>query len=44
MEKFKADAYGMYSTSSLYAHMLYISMMLCHLFGKKTLHISQLSG
>jgi hypothetical protein len=34
-DKFKTDAHGMYSTMSLDAHILYIAMMLCHLFGKK---------
>jgi hypothetical protein len=34
-EKFRADAHGMYATTSLDAHMLYVAMMLCHLFGKK---------
>jgi hypothetical protein len=34
-DKFKTDAHGMYSIASLYAHILYIAMMLCHLFGKK---------
>jgi hypothetical protein len=34
-DKFRADAHGIYSTTSLDAHMLYIAMMLCCLFGKK---------
>jgi hypothetical protein len=33
--KFKTDAHGIYSTTSLDAHFLYISMMLCQLFGRK---------
>jgi hypothetical protein len=33
-EKFRADAPGMYATTSLYAHMLYIAMMFYCLFGK----------
>jgi hypothetical protein len=34
-EKFRAKAHGMYTMMSLDAHMLYVAMMLCHLFGKK---------
>jgi hypothetical protein len=34
-EKFRVDAHGMYATSSLDAHMLYVAMMLCRLFRKK---------
>jgi hypothetical protein len=33
-EKYKTEAHGMYSTTSLDAHILYIAMMLCRLFGK----------
>jgi hypothetical protein len=33
--KFKTDAHGMYSMSSLDAHILYIAMILYHLFVKK---------
>jgi hypothetical protein len=33
--KFKSDAHGIYSTTSLDAHILYIAMMLCRLFGRK---------
>jgi len=33
--KFKYDANGIYSTTSLDAHIMYISMMLCRIFGKK---------
>jgi hypothetical protein len=33
--KFKTDAHGIYSTSPLDAHILYIAMMLCRLFGRK---------
>jgi len=40
-KKFRADAHGMYSTVSLDAHMLYIAMMLCLMFGKKNhMHFS----
>jgi hypothetical protein len=34
-EKFRTDAHGMYATMSLDAHMVYVAMMLCRLFGKK---------
>ena len=34
-EKFRADAHGMYATTSLYSHMLYIAMIICCLFGKE---------
>jgi hypothetical protein len=34
-EKFRTDAHGIYATTSLDAHMVYVSMMLCRLFGKK---------
>jgi hypothetical protein len=34
MEKFRTDTHGMYATTSLDAHMLYIAMILCRLFGK----------
>jgi hypothetical protein len=35
LEKFRLDAHGMYAMTSLEDHMLYVAMMLCHLFGKK---------
>ena len=35
--KLRTDTHGIYSTTSLDAHFLYISMMLCRLFGKKNL-------
>jgi hypothetical protein len=34
--KFKIDIHGIYSTSSCDAHIMYIAMMLCRLFGKKS--------
>jgi len=33
-EKFRSGAHGMYATTSLYVHMIYVDMMLCRLFGK----------
>jgi hypothetical protein len=33
-EKFRTDAHGMYATTSLDTHMVYVAMMLCHLFKK----------
>jgi hypothetical protein len=33
--KFKTDTHGIYSTTSCDAHILYIAMMLCRMFGKK---------
>ena len=35
LEKFKADTHGIYATASLDAHMMYVAMMLCRLFGKE---------
>jgi hypothetical protein len=35
-EKFKADTHGLYATTSLEAHMIYVAMILCRLFGKKS--------
>jgi hypothetical protein len=35
-EKFRADTHGIYATASLDAHMMYVAMMLCRLFGKET--------
>jgi hypothetical protein len=35
-EKFRADAHGIYATTSLDTHMIYVAMMLCRLFGKKS--------
>jgi hypothetical protein len=35
-EKFRAEAHGVYATSSLDTHMIYVAMMLCRLFGKKS--------
>jgi hypothetical protein len=35
-EKFRADAHGMYATTSLDTHMIYVSMMLCRIFRKKS--------
>jgi hypothetical protein len=34
-EKFRTDSHGLYATRSLDAHMIYVAMMLCRLFGKK---------
>jgi hypothetical protein len=34
-EKFRADTHGIYATTSLDAHMIYVAMMLCRIFGKK---------
>jgi hypothetical protein len=34
-ERFRTDAHGIYATTSLDAHMVYVAMMLCRLFGKK---------
>jgi hypothetical protein len=34
-EKFRADTHDIYATTSLEAHMIYVAMMLCRLFGKK---------
>jgi hypothetical protein len=40
-DKFRAYAHGMYSTTSLDSHVLYITMMLCRLFGKRNpVHLS----
>jgi hypothetical protein len=33
--KFKDDSHGTYSTASCDAHIMYTSMMLCRMFGKK---------
>jgi hypothetical protein len=35
-EKFRADAHGMYAMASLDTHMIYVAMMLCRLFRKKS--------
>jgi hypothetical protein len=35
-EKFKADAHGVYATSSLDTHMIYVAVILCRLFRKKS--------
>jgi hypothetical protein len=35
-KKFKADAHGVYATTLLDTHMIYVAMMLCRLFGKKS--------
>jgi hypothetical protein len=35
LDKFRTDTHGMYSMTSLDAHILYITMMFCCLFGKK---------
>jgi hypothetical protein len=34
-EKFRADTHDIYATTSLDAHMIYVAMMLCRIFGKK---------
>jgi hypothetical protein len=34
-QRFRADAHGMYATTSLETHMIYVAMMLCRLFEKK---------
>jgi hypothetical protein len=34
-EKFREDIHGLYATASLDAHMNYVAMMLCRLFGKE---------
>jgi hypothetical protein len=34
-EKFRADTHGIYVTTSLYAHMMHVAMMLCRLFEKE---------
>jgi hypothetical protein len=36
LEKFRADTHGIYSTASLDAHMIYVAMMLCIIFGKES--------
>jgi hypothetical protein len=33
--KFKSDTHGVYSIASFDAHIMYIAMMLCKMFGKK---------
>jgi hypothetical protein len=33
--KFRTDSHGIYATTSLDAHMVYVSMMICQLFEKK---------
>jgi hypothetical protein len=35
LEKFRADTHGIYATTSLDAHMIYVAMMLCRLFRRK---------
>jgi hypothetical protein len=34
-EKFREDTHGIYATTSLDAHMIYVAMMLCRIFGRK---------
>jgi hypothetical protein len=34
--KFRADSHGIYATASLNEYMIYVAMMLCRLFGKKS--------
>jgi hypothetical protein len=34
-EKFRADTHGIYATALLDSHMMYVSMMLCRLFGRE---------
>jgi hypothetical protein len=34
--KFRADSHKVYSTTSLNAYMIYVAMMLCRIFRKKT--------
>jgi hypothetical protein len=36
-KKFKADCHGVYSTNLCDAHIMYIDMMLCRMYGKKNL-------
>ena len=38
--KFRADTHGIYATTPLNEYMVYIEMMLCILFGRKSLPIS----
>jgi hypothetical protein len=35
-ERFRADTHGIYTIASLDAHMIYVTMMLCKLFWKKS--------
>jgi hypothetical protein len=35
-KRFRTDAHGMYATTSIKYHMLYLAMMLFRLFGKKS--------
>jgi hypothetical protein len=35
-DKFRADSHGVYATMSLDTHMIYVAMMLCKIFGKKS--------
>jgi hypothetical protein len=35
-EKFRADVHGIYATTSLDTHMIYVALMLCRLFRKKS--------
>jgi hypothetical protein len=35
-EKFRADTHGIYATASLNEYMIYVAMMLCRLFSKKS--------
>jgi hypothetical protein len=40
-EKFRADSHGIYVVSSLEPHMMYITMMMCRLYGREnTAHFS----
>jgi len=34
-EKFRAHTHGIYATTSLDTHMMYVTMMLCRLFGRE---------
>jgi hypothetical protein len=34
-ERFRIDAHGIYATTYLDAHMIYVAMILCRVFGKK---------
>jgi hypothetical protein len=39
-EKFKADSHGIYPVVALEPHVMYITMMMCRLYGKKnTTHL-----
>jgi hypothetical protein len=34
-EKFRADSHGIYAVSSLEPHIMYISMMMCRIYGRE---------